>query len=306
MLGFYLSALELNKEAAQLDESFEHELAQSFADVAEGWLNVCGLEQALEARLMNTELAAKYYRANPANNNFKIEYAFALSGLAWAYQQKGSLDLALENIQQSINLFEELVAEDPSNAVKRWNLAFKSGYEARLTAYLGDEDEGWKMSLSVDSVIRELESQSQDIGARRELEFGRFLADFADLAYRRGEVELGETLLAESLTRLSKVAKRNPEDILVMRELAMSYFYYWENQDARLPEVATTIPLESIKDALNLQGCTGLTTASRIALMTGSRREEAQAYVSQLLVEGYDEPEFRRFCHKYHLCTETG
>ncbi len=53
----------------------------------------------------------------------------------------------------------------------------------------------------------------------------------------------------------------------------------------------------SVKETLNLKGCSDLNIASRQAVMAGAE-DEARTYVSRLIERGYHEPEFKRFCFK--------
>jgi hypothetical protein len=305
VLQYYEAALEFNKVAAGQDKKYERELAESHADLADAWMGVCDLAQAMVQRLKNVELAAKHHSLNPVNNSLKQDYANALSGLSRVQQKAGRLGLAMENLRQSLELQTELVEEDPNNLKKRWNLVRKSAYQAQLLELSGSDGESWDMGHAVEADIRELMKQDYNIRIDHAIAYGMFLRDFAYRAYRKGEPSLAARLLGECIIRLGEIAGEHPDNKKVLNELAMSYFYYWDHNDATLPDDSAREWLLSVKETLNLKGCSDLNIASRQAVMAGAE-DEARTYVSRLIERGYHEPEFKRFCLKYGLCATQG
>jgi hypothetical protein len=305
VLQHYEAALEFNKVAAGQDKKYERDLADSHADLADAWLGVCDLAQAMAQRLKNVELAAKHHSLSPANNSLKQDYANALSGLSLVQQKAGHLGLAMENLRRSLELQTELVEEDPNNLKKRWNLMRKSAYQAQFLELSGNGDESRDMSHAVEADMRKLIEQDQDIRIDHAIAYSMFLRDFAYRAYRKGEPSLADRLLGECIIRLGEIADEHPDNKKVLNELAMSYFYYWDRNDATLPDDSAREWLLSVKETLNLKGCSDLNIASRQAVMAGAE-DEARTYVSRLIERGYHEPEFKRFCFKYGLCATQG
>jgi tetratricopeptide (TPR) repeat protein len=305
MLGYYQSALELNKEAAGLDAAFESELADSYADLADAWLSVCDLGQAIESRRKNVELADKYFNLNPASNRHKQDYAHSLSGLSWVQQQVGNVELAIESLQQSLDLHAELVEEDPQNLHKRFHVIVKSARMAQLLALSGKEGDSWAMSESLEADIKALMDVEHDIRVSDAILIGEFYMNFADLAYRRGERELADRFMTNSHSRLSRIASKHPNNKNVLYEFSISLFYYWKYHDETLPDDSAWTWLAGVKQALNLEGCLDLNIASRRTVMTGEN-DEARIYVSRLIERGYHEPEFKRFCQEHGLCAGPG
>lgn len=300
-IQYYQSALEHNELAARQDKLYERELAESHADLADAWLDVCDLAEAMAQRLKNVELAAKHYSNNPASNRMKQDYAHALSGLSRVQQKAGNIDLAMESLGQSLKLQAELAEADPSNLQKRWNLLSKSAYQAQFLELAGNDDESWEMSHAVEANMKNLMVKDQDIRIDHAIAYGSFLRDFAYRAYRKGELALADRLLEESINQLVGIAGEHPDNKKALNELAVSYFHYWDNRGAGLPDEAAATWLRRVQEASNLTGCSDLNIASRQAVMSGAE-EEARIYVSRLIKSGYHEPEFKRFCFKYGLC----
>jgi len=304
VLQHYTLALQLNQTAAEQDRDYERELTASHADVADAFLGVCDLRQAMEQRQKTVELAASHFRHNPANNRLKEGYARALAGLAWVQQWIGQLEQATHSIQQSLDLHEELVNEDPSNFKKRWELAVKTAIKAQLLQQSGDLVGSWNLSLAVDKDIRELEEQARDLQIRDAIAYGRFLGDFANRAYLQNDPELAANLLEESISRLAEIVSSNPDNKKAVNELALAYFFFWNQNDTILPTDEVIEWLRSVKDTANPVGCEDLDIAWRLAVMN-DERNQARVYVTRLIDHGYAEPEFKRFCSEYELC-ETG
>ena len=108
-------------------------------------------------------------------------------------------------------------------------------------------------------------------------------------------------LMRESISQLSTIAREHPDNKKVLYELTMSYFYYWNHNEATLPDDSARGWLRSVKEDLSLEGCLALNIASRQSVMVGEQ-EPARKYSTLLLGRGYREPEFMRFCRANGLC----
>lgn len=305
VLDLFQTALDFNLEAASQDSSYGYELAESHAYLADAWLGVCDLEQAMLQRQIAVELAARHYKLNPVSNTSKQDYANALSGLSAAQLMMGQLASALENRQQALTLQKELVEEDPGNMKKRWMLLRKTAYLAVYLELLGHAEESWKTSLATEASMREMLERDQDLRIDNAIAYGMFLRDFAYRAYRKGEVALADRLLAESIQYLAELALQHPDNKKGLYELALAYFYYWSENNATLPNDSASAWLAMVQKTSSLQSCAELDMASRQAVMAGDR-QQAQVYASRLLQRGYNEPQFKRFCSDYGICLEEG
>lgn len=305
VLRHFQLALDLNEEAAGQDSTYERELAESHAYLADAWLGVCDLEQAMLHRQKAVELAASYYGLNPVSNKLKQDYAHALSGISGVQRKTGRLGSAVESLRLALELQKELVEEDPANLKKHWNLLSKTAVHAKYLELSGHEDRSWDLSLAVDTRMKELLQQDQDLRIDNAIDHAMFLRDFAYRAYRKGESRFADSLLSESVQRLTDMAQRYPDNKKALYELALAYFHYWQQKDAMLQTASTAGWVAIINDSTSLQSCFELDIASRQALMSNDRGQ-AQIYVSQLTENGYHEPEFKRFCFEYGLCLSEG
>ncbi len=302
-LQYHQAALELNEEAGRQDNKYERELAESHANLADAWLGVCNLPQAIEHRLKNVELAARHSQLNTASNTLKQDYTFALSGLFGVQLLMGQLDLAGESLRQSLKLLEDLLEEDPNNLQKRWNVLHKLTSQAVLLELSGNTEQSWVLSLAIQEDFKGLVEQEQKIRIVVSLDYSRFLRDFAYRAYRKDELTLANRLLEEAINQLDGIAAEHPDNMLALTVLAEAYFYYWEQNGHQLPDNLVPEWLSSAKKKLNLQGCSGMNAAARLSVMA-TEEDEARTYVSRLLDKGYREPKFIRFCTAYGLCPE--
>ena len=300
-LQYYKSALEHNEQAARQDEGYERELTDSHADLADAWLGVCDLEQAMAHRSQNVELAARHLEHNTASKRMKADYAHSLSGLSWVQQQAGQIDQARDSLEYSLDLHVELLEEDPSNLGKRWSLLKKSAYLLQLQYLAGNDVSSWDSSLALEADIRQLVDQDQHIRIDNAIFYGVFLRGFADRAYHKGEPELAYRLLRESIRQLEGVAAEHPANRRVFNELAMSRFCYWDQNGTTWPGDLASVPSIEAREASYPVGCSDLNIASRKAVMAGDTGK-ARTYVTDLIGKGYQEPGFRRFCLKYGLC----
>lgn len=305
VLEYFQSALELNMEAVRQDSAYENELADSHANLADAWLGVCDLEQATVYRLKTVDLASGDFAQNPASNKLKQVYAHALSGLSWVQQMAGQVGLAMENLQLSLDLQTELVEEDPSNLKKNWLLLRKFADHAQFLEQSGNADDSWDLSHEIEAGMVKLLAKDHDLRIDDAIAYGMFLRDFAYRAYRRGEMARADQLLAQSIQQLAGIAGENPDNKGVFNALFLSYFYYWKQNGASLPDESVATWLTAVKTSSNLQSCWELNIASRQAVMA-QNKDEAGTYVSKLIERGYHEPEFKRFCFEFGLCFEQG
>ena len=112
---------------------------------------------------------------------------------------------------------------------------------------------------------------------------------------------MADSLLTESIERLAAIAQQHPDNREGLYDLALAYFYYWQQNNATLPDDTAAAWLTVFKDTSNLRSCSEMDIASRQALIT-EEHDKARVLVSQLIERGYHEPEFKRFCFEHGLC----
>ena len=262
-------------------------------------------------RRKGVDLAEMHYRLNPVSNKSKQDYAYALSGVAGLQAKTGQLGSAMESLQQALVLQTELVEEDTGNLKKRWNLLRKAASQAKYLELSGKLNESWSMSLALESRMRELleldqdqdqdPNQDQDQRIDNTIDFGAFLRDFSYRAYRKREFSMASRLLTESIQILAAIAQQHPDNREGLYELALAYFFYWNQNNATLPDDAAAAWLTVFKDSSNLRSCSEMDIASRQALIA-EEHDKARDLVSHLIDRGYHEPGFKRFCFEHGLC----
>ena len=303
VLQHFELALELNELAARQDTEYEKELAESHAYLADAFLGICDLEQALVHRHKAVELAASQFALDPVSNKAKQDYGYALAGLSGLQLKTGQLGSAMENLRRSVVLQTELVKDDPGNLKKHWILLGKSAVQAKYLELSGNENESWSMSLDLESSMRDLIEHDQDLRIDNAIIYAIFLRDFAYRAYRNGEYHMADGLLNESIHSLADIVQQHPENKESLYELVIAYFYYWQQHNATLPDEKAATWLKNFKDYSSLRSCSEIDIAARQALITGEH-EQARDYVSQLTERGFHEPEFKRYCFDYGLCVK--
>ena len=82
VLQHYKSALKFNEIAAMQNPAYERELAESLAYLADAWLDICDLDQAMVYRRKAVDQAEMHYRLNPVSNKSKQDYAYSLLGIS--------------------------------------------------------------------------------------------------------------------------------------------------------------------------------------------------------------------------------
>ena len=116
---------------------------------------------------------------------------------------------------------------------------------------------------------------------------------------------MAERLLTESIQRLAGIARQHPDNREGLYELSLAYFYYWQQNNATLPDDTAEAWLTVFRDGSNLRGCSEIDIASRQALIA-QEHDKARDLVAHLIGKGYHEPEFKRYCFEHGLCLTEG
>jgi len=303
VLRYFREALDYTELAARQDGSYATELAESHAYLADAWLGICDIENATANRLKNVELAEKFFNLDPGSNRLKQDYAYALTGLSRVRQMSGRGEPAMESLVKALDLQRELVEVDPSNMKKRWALLRISSLQPQLLTWTGNHDEGQRLSRSVLAEMAKFAEQGHDIRIDNVIAHGRFLRDFAHREFHQAESATAEQHLLRAVELLAGVANEHPESKNATKHLFLSYFFYWDHNQARLPSASAETWLKNIHRALNQSDCDDLELAARLAVME-SRLDDARSLASRLIEKGYKEPGFMEFCVEHGLTTQ--
>ncbi len=302
-LGFYQVALQYSERAAALDESWNTELGGFHGDVADAWLGICELSEALSERLEEAQYAEQHYQANPGNNRLKRTYAFALAGLANVQRMTGTVEPALSNLLESVELLDQLYLEDKTKLQYRWNLFRKSSRAAHLMSLNGQPDKAWDWYLEIEEIARGLINDDKHIGIGNSISYSDFLFKYAETAVRTGNQTKANQLLDEATDQLQSILDNHPHEFEALELLSQVEFYRWAQDNNHSPNTPTSqsrLP-EEVPD--RPQSCEEIDARARQAVMSGNKAQ-AKEYSSLLLANGYKEPEYMLFCAEYKVCAE--
>lgn len=301
VLAYRQAALVLAERAAGLDAGYGSELPRFYAHLADAWLGVCNVGEALSARLNNARYAGHYRNLNPANNTLKRRYAFALAGLARVQRRAGQIDLALDNLGLAMELLGEIFEEDPTNLLFRWNLLNKSARAAHLRALGGDLAEASAEFQTLETLAVELLAEDVEVTLEHLAEYADYSIKHAHTALMLGENTRAGPLLDRATDMMRSILAEHPEHRDARELLLRALFYRWALDPGTLT-AAVTAELDRHGRALeSAPGCEAMDLSARLAVMRGSR-EQARAEASALRAKGYHDPEFRGFCRQYDVC----
>lgn len=300
-LGFYQGALQYTEQAILLDENRRSELADFHADLADAWLDVCNLPEALSSRVQAAQLAEQYYLADPANNRLKRAHAFTLAGLANVQRMTGAVKPALVNLQESVHLLNQLYQEDRTKLQYRWNLLTKSGREARLMYLSGQFDQAWSRYLSIEELGEAIIEDDKDVTLSHLKDYSGFQIFFSDTAFHRGEGLKAESLLDEVTERLHNILNTHPQDHEATELLAYADFYRWVQNGSVYSADGTGTDRTYAEGTDTPQSCKEIDLRARQAVMSGDL-DRAREFTALLQAKGYLEPGFMQFCAKYEVC----
>jgi len=306
MLEYMQSSLDFNRKAVMLAperEDFRVALTNAHADLADAYLKVCNLGEALINRQRNVDLAAEFFEANPANSNLKEDLAFAQFGLGNVQRQVGIVDQALANFESSRQLLDALYRQDQSNKNYLWNRELRKQRIAAIYSATGKQEQAQALFTELAASYRQigLEETSKDLDSLEE--YAVFLDEYSGLAYTRGDRLLAEALLAEELKWVNELITKSPEFAVSRQRLVYAAFQYWQ-QNKVLPGDGVMEKLEGyLTQPEEVRSCADADAAARLSLIRGNR-EQAQGYTSYLLNRGYFEPGFIQFCRKHKLCQQ--
>lgn len=301
------SAMEYNQMAVELDKDndfYRVELADSHANLADAWLDVCNLGEALASRIENVSFARTFYREEPGNNRLKLRLAFSLSGLAGVQRMVGLEKESLQNLRESVNLLKQLTMSDPSNLTYRWNLHRKRASIASLLAATGAIDESWSLSASVENEMRKLLQEDQDISVVNMVEFAEFLLHYSRLAAEKGDRVLASRWLDEAVERLHDTLAEHPDSKAALEAMQLATFEFWTQRNGMLPPDGSLLPYSRVRNPDLYKGCEDAAIAARLNIIEGDKAA-ASVYTEYLREKGFNEPGFVRFCRVHEICEEA-
>lgn len=301
LLQYFREALHYNELAASQDKAYASELAESHAYLADAWLGVCDLKMAVKHRHKNVDLASDFFRKMPRNFRLKQDYAYALTGLSHVQKLAGQIEQANETLGKAIEIQNELADVDPNNSIRRWQLMRNNSDQVQILDWIGQHDKSKRLGQSLLAEMKALAAQEQNVRIDHSMVYGRFLRDLAHRSYHTPQTAQAEETLLQAIQLLSGIATERPESKIALHDLSLSYFYYWDHNQNRLPDSSAATWLQRTHKALNPSGCTDLDLAARYAVME-NRTGDARVLAASLSAKGYREPDFMAFCSEHSLC----
>jgi tetratricopeptide (TPR) repeat protein len=306
ILEYMQSSLDYNRKAVMLAPDradFRVALTSSHADLADAYLKVCNLGEALVNQQRNAALASEFFEEKPSDSNLKKGLANAKSGLAKVQQMVGLVDLALANYGESRRLLDELYRQDPSNLSYRWQRELQKQRIATVLSGSGRLQEA--LDLFAELVVSFTEIQRE--GTSKELdsleEYAVFLDRYSEAAFRSGDTLLADSLLQEELNLVTELITDNPDYAGSRPRLVYAAFQHWQQKKA-LPGNGVMNLLDGyLANPDEVRSCLDADTAARLSLIRDDGAQ-AERYSSYLLRRGYFEPGFVQFCRMHDLCQQ--
>ncbi len=304
ILGFMEASLDFNRKALMADPGntdIRIALTDSHADLADAYLKVCDLGDALKNRMRNVELAAGFYDAQPGDSKLKEDLAYALAGLGNVQKQVGMIEQSLTQFRESERLLDELSKQDASNLNYHWQKLLRTKNIAEMKAYTGTSEAALVTLSTILSSLNEINESEETLGIKNELQYADLLVTYSELAYEAGDELLADMLLQDGLDRVVNLVEKNPDQSLGRLYLALMAYEFWQ-QNQRHPERKIMMMLkEYLLVPENVHSCGDAQAAAKLSLLREERALALQ-YTSYLLEKGYFDPGFIHFCREQQLC----
>ncbi len=304
ILGYMEASLDYNRKALMADpgnDDIRIALTDSHADLADAYLKVCGLGDALINRMRNVELATGFYDVTPGDSNLKEDLAYALAGLGNVQRQVGMTEQSLMQFRESERLLDDLSIQDTSNLYYRWQKLLRTKNIAVLQVYTGEKEAALVTMSALLSSLKEINESDKTLGIKSEIQFADLLLAYSKLAFETGDELLAEMLLQDGLDRVVNLVEENPEHGRSRHYLSLMAYQFW-HQHQRNPETNIMMMLDGyLSEPERVRSCNDAHAAAKLSLL---RKDRALAleYTSYLLEKGYFEPGFIDFCREQQLC----
>jgi tetratricopeptide (TPR) repeat protein len=297
--GVHYNELALELEPG--NEFYLRMLSETTADLADALMGVCDLGVAYQARLKSLTISRELLERNTRNAALSQRVANALSGLGHIEASVGNSDQALSHYLESRQIFEDLLAQEPTNTDYQWYHLWKWSYSAKLLSDLDRQEEAWEQFAKIRRTADRLMKDVVEVGIEDRITYGRFLTDYAEVAYRRGEAGMAELLIGEGLDLLAGVVDDNPDSYAARRELTRALIrarivgFEPERSEVSLPA------LDLADRRPEAMSCDEVSLAMQDAVIAG-KRKQAGVFAGYLRKKGYWHPGLIRFCQAHEDC----
>lgn len=290
-------ALELEPD----NEYYLSMLSETSADLADAQMGVCDLGGAYLARLRILDISREMLEKNERDTQLHAGVANALSGLGHVEASAGNVEQALAHFDESRRIFEDLLAQEPTNTEYQWYRIRKWSYSAVLLSDLDRQEEAWDEFARIRRAADRLMNELLEVGIEDRINYGRFLTAYAELAHRRGEGAMARLLIGEGLDILVHEVEENPDSYVARRELTRGLIRAWVvGFEPERPKIHS-LALDLVDKRPEALSCDEASLATRQAVVAGNP-EKAGAFASYLRDKGYWHPGMIRFCRAHEGC----
>lgn len=260
----------------------------------------CNLEAFYRLREKVLALAESSTRADPANNELKKRYAYAITGVARAQIVTGRAEEAEQNLRLAISLLQQLSAADPSNLYFREEVLSRWVMLAELLADTGQLESAVPMMIDIQSEFEsgvDLERGSVVLQA----EYIDFLLSYANVEAQRGNTEAANRYLLTAINHQNSSSDRMSGDIFDRHRSVKARYQYWLLNGNDKFDDLPAIPMADQMPDDRFRSCTEADSAARQYVIQNDK-DRAAREVAYLQSRGYADPDFIRFCKKHELC----
>lgn len=282
------------------DQDVADVYATTLAWAADAELSACNLDLAMEFREKAEELVRISSEHDPGNNELKIHYAFALTGMSRLQVMRGQTGLAENKISLAISIIQKLVAADPSNVYYQQELAYRQNMLLGLMAETGQLEKANSLIMLLDPLFGlNAPETASDPGTQKE--HIEYLVSVARVEFQLGNTESAYQHARAALARQSASSDPAAVDIFESFRLARVVSLLWQINGQDRSEFASVIPNEFHTTSVDFKSCLEAETAARFHMINGDRAR-ASLEVAYLKTKGFAAPAFRRFCAQHGLC----
>lgn len=267
---------------------------------ADAQLQACNLDEALVLRNKAKDITYSATQSDPADNDLKIGYAYAVSGVASLQIRTGKLDSAEQNLEQTIYMLQQLSISDPSNVMYSEEVLFRRVLLAKLLSNSGRLEKARSMLDELEPKF-ELNPEFTNQAAAIRNEYIDFLLAYSDNELQLGNREAANRRLQMVIQLQSEKSESQAMDMFDTLRLVKVRYQWWRiNGKDNFTQFAEIPEFDPITDS-EFRSCIEAESSARVSIIKGDR-EQAVNEVAYLRARGYADPEFMRFCEQQGLC----
>jgi hypothetical protein len=224
-----------------------------------------------------------------------------LSGHAKIQQMMGQHEESRPNLEQSLQLLEQVLLDKPDDQIRQRQVLERKRHLAWLDAMIGDTDQAWKASNTIEEEWRAMDPENGSSDLRTVQAYSIYLLNHAWIARDMGDLDLAEEKIIISLDLISTLISELPNSRDLGNLLTQAIFQYWEIENDFPPsDIMKQLP-DYKPGSGRIRACTDASVAVRKAIMLDDMAY-ADELTTYLLGRGYGEASFMRVCKAHSLC----